>query len=347
MSLLQNALVTLCAVGLSAPSFAQPHAMQNMPGMATAAAPKKAKPRRTIKPVTSPVPAPVPPASTTPADHTMDHGAMPDMQMPMPSTTPAKAEGELAGTSLPAGSAPAPPRPGDHFADQQFPKADMARARDAMMKDSGGQTFGLALLNIAEYQFHRGRDGYRWDGEAFYGGDINRFWMKSEGEGELSRGLDSGDVQLLYSRAVDPFFNLQAGVRQDIGPGPRRTYATLGVEGLAPGMFEVEAAMFLSTKGELLGRVEGYYDQRVTQRLILQPRVEVNLSGQDITENAVGAGVTNVELGVRLRYEFARQFAPYVGVSYSRKFGNTARLARAAGEDVHATSLVAGIRFWF
>jgi copper resistance protein B len=210
-----------------------------------------------------------------------------------------------------------------------------------------GLNFGAALLNIAEYQAHRGRDGYRWDGEAWYGGDINRLWIKSEGEGELRRGLDSGDVQLLYSHAIDPYFNLQAGVRQDIGPSPRRTYATIGFEGLAPGMFEVEGGVFLSNKGEVIGRVEGYYDQRITQRLVFQPRVELNFSAQDIPEIAIGSGLSNVELGARLRYEIKRQFAPYIGVSYYRKLGDTASYARARGEDVHATSFVAGVRFWF
>ncbi|KFL48787.1 copper resistance protein CopB [Sphingobium sp. ba1] len=154
-------------------------------------------------------------------------------------------------------------------------------------------------------------------------------------------------MQVLYSRAIDPYFNLQGGIRQDFGRGPDRTYATIGVEGLAPGMFEVEGALFLSTKGDVLGRVEGYYDQRITQRLILQPRAEVNFAAQDIPENDIGSGLVNIELGARLRYEFSRQFAPYIGVSYLRKAGDTARLSRLAGEDVHATSFVAGVRFWF
>ncbi|WP_197423640.1 copper resistance protein B, partial [Novosphingobium sp. CCH12-A3] len=117
---------------------------------------------------------------------------------------------------------------------------------------SGGNNFGQVLLNLFEYQAHSGRDGYRWDGEGFYGGDINRLWLKSEGEGEFGRGIDSAEVQVLYSRAIDPYFNLQGGIRQDFGRGPDRTYATIGVEGLAPGMFEVEGALFLSTKGDVL-----------------------------------------------------------------------------------------------
>ena len=124
-------------------------------------------------------------------------------------------------------------------------------------------------------------------------------------------------------------------------------FATIGFEGLAPYWFEVEGALFLSNKGDVLARTEGYYDQRITQRLILQPRVELNLSAQDVPENHFGSGLTNAELGLRLRYEIKREFAPYIGVCYDRKTGNTARFARAAGERASATSLVLGVRTWF
>lgn len=215
------------------------------------------------------------------------------------------------------------------------------------MREQGGSLYGQAFLNIFESQFRRGQDGYRWDGEAWYGGDIDRLWLKSEGEGEFRGGVDVAEVQALYSHAIGPYFNLQAGLRQDFGKGPGRTYATAGFEGLAPGFFEVEGAMFLSTTGDILGRLEGYYDQRMTQRLILQPRVEANFSLQDIPANAIGAGLNDIELGARLRYEFSRQFAPYIGVSYSQKFGGTAQIYRFAGEDTQVTSFVAGVRFWF
>ena len=263
-------------------------------------------------------------------------GAMPDMS-----------DGEMTGTALSAGDAPPPPVPSDHFADRAFPAGEMARSREIMMKESGGGTFGQVLLDLFEYQAHGGRDGYRWDGEGFYGGDVGRLWLRSEGEGEFGRGVDAAEAQMLYSHAIDPYFNLQAGVRQDFGRGPDRTYATVGFEGLAPGLFEVEGALFLSDKGDLLGRVEGYYDQRITQRLILQPRAELNFAAQDLPENDIGSGLVDIELGARLRYEISRQFAPYVGVSYLRKTGATARLSRLAGEGVHATSFVAGVRFWF
>lgn len=251
------------------------------------------------------------------------------------------------GTSLPAGNAPAPAAPMDHYADRIYPPAEMARVREAMHRDQGAQKFAYLAFNLAEYQPRPGGDAFRWAGEGFYGGDINRLWVKSEGEGKFGGGVEKAEVQLLYSRAVDPYFNIQGGIRQDLGRQPRRTYATIGFEGLAPYWFEVEGALFLSDKGDLLGRVGGYYDQRITQRLILQPRVEFNLAAQDVPENGIGAGLSTAELGLRLRYEITRQFGPYVGVSWERKAGASARFARAAGEDPTSAGLVAGIRFWF
>jgi copper resistance protein B len=251
---------------------------------------------------------------------------------------------QSGGTSSSPGNSPAPQVPSDYFADRDFAAADMAKAREAMMRDQGASLFSQVFFNVLEYQAYRGRNGYRWDGEARYGGDIERLWLKSEGEGEFGGALDTAEVQALYSRAVGPYFDLQAGLRQDFGRGPGRTYVTAGFEGLAPGFFEVEGAMFLSTTGDILGRFEGYYDQRITQRLILQPRAEVNLSAQDIPRSAIGAGLVDVELGLRLRYEFSRQFAPYVGVSYENKFGETARLSGGPASDFRFT---AGVRVWF
>jgi len=145
----------------------------------------------------------------------------------------------------------------------------------------------------------------------------------------------------------DRYWNLQAGLRQSFQSGPDRPYAVLSVEGLAPYWFEIEGSLFLSSKGNLLARAEAYYDQRITQRLILQPRVELNFAAQDVRENRIGSGLSDAELGLRLRYEIRREFAPYVGISWERRVGDTARFRRAAGEDAQGTSFVAGIRFWF
>lgn len=261
-----------------------------------------------------------------------------------PAGTPASMS--TGGTALPAGNAPAPAAPEANYADRVWGHEAMASARTAMHREHGGMSFSQLMLNLAEVQFHDGRDGYRWDGEFWYGGDINRLTIKSEGEGTFRENAE-GEVQALYSRAIGPYFNLQAGVRQDFAPGPDRTYATIGFEGLAPYWFDVEGALFLSDKGHVFGRLEGYYDQRITQRLVLQPRLEFNLSAQDVPLSGLGSGLTDAEAGLRLRYEISREFAPYVGASWERQFGDTARLSRAAGERTGGFSVVAGIRAWF
>jgi len=285
------------------------------------------------------------------AAQSMDHSAH---GMPAPASDPhaghtmsAMPEQQAAGTDQPVGNEAAPTPPTDHYADRIFPPAEMARVRDALHREHGGGTFHQIMFNLAEYQARKGGDGYRWDGEAWFGGDIDRLVLKSEGEGAAGGGVESAEVQALYSHALDPYWNLQAGIRHDIRPRPSRTYATIGVEGLAPYLFEVEAALFLSDKGDLFARAEAYYDQRITQRLILQPRIELDFAAQDVPENRIGSGLSNAELGLRLRYEIEREFAPYVGISYDRKVGDTARLARADGEDSRSTSLVIGIKTWF
>ena len=292
-------------------------------------------------------------------DMHMSSGAMPQHDMgAMPgtehdATSPAQPMAGMtmqtapSGTDLPAGNAPAPRPPMDHYADRTYGHDAMEHGRRVMMREEGGQIFQQVLLNLAEFQARSGHNGYRWDGEAWLGGDRNRLWLKSEGEGSFHDRVDSAEVQALYGRAIGPYYNLQLGLRYDLAPRPRRAYATIGFEGLAPYNFETEGALFLSSKGDLLGRLEGWYDQRLTQRIVLQPRAELNLSAQNVPEDRYGAGLTDAELGLRLRYEITREFAPYVGLSWERKLGRTADYARARGEDIGGASLVAGVRFWF
>jgi copper resistance protein B len=294
-------------------------------------------------------------------DSTMNHD-MSGMQMPqsgsgqlmrqnMSSMSGMAMDGKMAvgtgGTSLAPGNAPAPGPPSDHYADRIYQNGAMGASRAMLHNEHGGGAFSMILFNLAEYQVRDGRDGYRWDGEAWFGKDLNRLAIKTEGEGAFHEGVDSAEIQAVYSRALDPYWNIQAGVRYDFKPNPSRTYATIGIEGVAPYWFETEAALFLSNKGEVLGRVGGYYDQRITQRLILQPRIEVNLAAQNVPQTRIGAGISNAELGLRLRYEIKREFAPYIGVSYDRKLGQTAGYARADGKDIEARSFVIGVRAWF
>ena len=298
---------------------------------------------------------PAAPGPATPApEH--DMSSMPGMDMAKP-TMPAADDlhaghdmAGMPGMEMPAGEigdTPAPAPPTDHAADGVFGAAQMASSRTMLRRENGGMPAYSVVFNLAEYRVQKGANAYRWDGEGWFGGDIDRFVVKTEGEGAVRGGVESGEVQTLYSRAIDPWFNLQVGVRHDFKPGPARTYATIGFEGIAPYWFEVEGALFLSDKGDLLGRLEGYYDQRITQHLILQPRIELNFAAQDVPANGIGSGLSDAELGLRLRYEIKREFAPYVGISWERKMGDSARFARAAGNRVEATSLVIGIRTWF
>lgn len=184
-----------------------------------------------------------------------------------------------------------------------------------------------------------------WDAQGWYGGDINKLWWKSEGDAE-DGDVGDAELELLYSRAVTPFFDLQAGVRQDFEPDSL-THGVIGVQGLAPYWFELDAAAFVSEEGDVTARLEAEYDLLLTQRLVLQPRAEIEAALDDIPDRALASGFTGVDLSLRLRYEIRREFAPYVGVSWSKALGDTGDLVLAAGGEDETTALVAGARVWF
>jgi len=287
--------------------------------------------------------------ATTPPPAMPAAAACPPEHAAMGHCTPPASDGPAAptGTDQPAGNAPPPAPPTTLAAARFYDSATMATANRMMRDEHGGMRFSQILFNLAEVQVRNGRDGYRWDGAGWFGGDIDRLVVKTEGEGGFGDRVESAEVQALYSRALDPYWNLQAGVRQDLGAGSKRTYAALGVEGLAPYWFDVEGTLFLSDKGDVLARAEAWYDQRITQRAILQPRVELNLAAQDMPGSRIGAGLSTAELGLRLRYEIRREFAPYVGLSWERRYGATARYARSDGDRTGGVSLALGVRAWF
>jgi copper resistance protein B len=221
----------------------------------------------------------------------------------------------------------------------------MARARAQMMREQGEQRFAQLRIDSAEYRSD-GR-GFAWDATGFIGTALDRFYLKSKGETRAGHGAERAEVQALASHAIGPWFNIQAGIRHDFRPAPGTSYAVIGVEGLAPYQFEVEADLFLSADGDLLGRAGGWYDQRLTQWLVLQPRVEVELAAQDSPERRAGAGLTRVELGARPRLDVVRMITPYLGLSWEQAAGGTADRLRAAGQSTRSTSLVLGLRAWF
>ena len=189
-------------------------------------------------------------------------------------------------------------------------------------------------------------DVLAWEGSAYAGHDRGRLWLRSHGERE--QGHDAhASVEVLWGRPVDAWWDLVAGVRQDIGEGPDRSWLALGVQGLAPYKFEISATAYLGDGGRSAASLEAEYEVLLTNKLILQPLVEATLYGRDDPALGIGSGLSEVEAGLRLRYEFRREFAPYIGYEWRRQFGRTADFARDAGETVQDHHWVAGVRFWF
>lgn len=210
------------------------------------------------------------------------------------------------------------------------------------------QLFTLVKIDQLEFRSRDGDDLAVWNGQARIGTDRHKLAVKSEGEYVVDPGkMETAEVQLLYQRMISDFFDAQIGVRHDFRPDPSRTYAVVGINGLAPQWLEVDASLFLSEEGDVSARFEAEYDILFTQRLVLQPDAEINVAFSDDEPTGVGAGIGSVELGLRLRYEFAREFAPYLGINWERKLGNTSNFARAEGEDDNVFSIVAGVRLFF
>lgn len=233
-------------------------------------------------------------------------------------------------------------------ADAHYDRQAMAEARQQLQRGHGGMNMLYLQTERLEFRTNQGDPLLLWDAQAWYGGDIDKAWIKTEGEYRLDDGgFEEAELQALYSRAITAYFDLQVGLRHDFRPGPSRSFAVIGVQGLAPYWFEVDAAAFLSEDGDLSLRLELEQDLLLTQRLILAPRLELNIAFQDSPRQGIGRGLSGADAGIRLRYEFDRRFAPYIGISWSRKLGDTADFARAEGEDTGGASFVAGMRLWF
>lgn len=213
--------------------------------------------------------------------------------------------------------------------------AALAEAAEEARSEMGGQVITFIQADRLEYQPNPSR--FLWEGQAWIGTDFNRLWIKTDGEHNSEDGeTEDAEIQALYSRPISSYFDVQAGVRQDFTPGARRTFGVVGVQGLAPYWFEIDTALFVSQDGDLSARLETEYDLRLTQRLILQPRAEANIAFHDVPRLALDAGLTAFEGGARLRYEFRREVAPYIGVSWEHVAAEPNRL-----------SFVAGLRLWF
>lgn len=205
------------------------------------------------------------------------------------------------------------------------------------------------IVDKLEMRSADGSNPVEWEAEGWIGKDLNKFWFKTEGEYRDEK-IEKAELQALYSRAVDPNWDLHVGVKRDIyqEPGtPDRNWLALGFKGLTPYDFDIDAALFLGEESRTALRLEAEYEILLTQRLILVPDLEVNLHGKVDPATKTGSGLSETELGVRLRYEIRREFAPYVGVNWSRLYGKTADYAREEGADYDDVQFVVGVRFWF
>lgn len=275
------------------------------------------------------------PASATPAQDA-DHAGMNHAAMDRDGMHHAAAP---AADSRPPSDHVAPPAPAHEMGDMSA-----AQMVEVMGMDDRAR-FGFFAFDRLE---HRAGDGNSaaWSAQGWFGGDLDKLWFRSEGEHRDGK-FEHADAELSWSRAIAPFWDGQVGVRHDFGRGPDRTWAALGVQGLAPYWFELAATAYVGAQGRTALRVEAEYEALLTQRWVLQPRVEINAYGKDDPALRIGSGLSDAAFGLRLRYEIRREFAPYVGVEWSRRFGRSADFARADGHDAGELQWVAGVRFWF
>lgn len=201
---------------------------------------------------------------------------------------------------------------------------------------------------IDQLEIRHADDNYPlvFEGAAWAGRDLNKLWLKADVE-RAQGEIEEAEFQALISRAVASYWDVQVGVRQDVKPGPPRTWAAIGLQGLAPYFFDVNAVLFVGESGRTAARVEAEYELMLTQKWVLSPELEVNFHGQNDPESGVGSGLSNLTAGLRLRYEIVREFAPYVGVVWEKKFGNTAHYADASEEPAAQARLLIGVRAWF
>ena len=260
---------------------------------------------------------------------------------PPPKEQPAKPADDHSAHTGQSAEAPKEPIP-------PLTDADRAAAFPAGLNGHAtheGRLNSFVLFDQLEWQ--GGDDGgVSLENKSWIGGDLHRVWVRAEGESADGQ-VESAHAHVLYGRSFSRWWDFVAGVRQDFRPGDPQTWAAVGIQGLAPYWFEVEATGYIGGDARTHARFEVEYELLFTNRLILQPLVEVEMYGKSDPERGIGAGLSSLEMGARLRYEFRREIAPYVGVTWQRKLFGTADLARAEGEEAGTARVVVGVRTWF
>lgn len=261
------------------------------------------------------------------------------------SSVPGPAMGAMDHSQMPGMQAPAPTQ-------SRTPIPVLTDAdRAAVYQGPSGHIHGpslntFLLVDQLEWQDADPGGSVAWEVEGWVGGDRDRLWLRSEGE--RTRGVtEHAELQALWGHALGPWWDLVGGLRQDFKPGTPQTWAALGLQGMALYNFESQVTAYLGEGGQAALRLKGDYDLLLTQRLILQPSAEVNLYTRNDRQRGLGAGLADSEIGLRLRYEIRREFAPYIGVTWNRSYGRSADYARDEGELDNDPRLVLGLRLWF
>jgi copper resistance protein B len=223
-----------------------------------------------------------------------------------------------------------------------MPNGQMA----TLMEMNDAASVGKVMLDQLEIEGDSGHTAIAWDAQAWYGSDYDKVWLKSEGSPNPSDNTDSRN-ELLWDHVIARWWSVQTGVRYDVGQGPARAWAAAGIQGLAPYWFDVEATLYAGDAGRTAARFRAEHDFLLTQRLIVQPELEFDLYGKADPARQIGSGLSDSELGLRIRYEIRREIAPYAGVVWRRDYGSTADFARASGFGPNAAEWVVGLRVWF
>jgi len=222
----------------------------------------------------------------------------------------------------------------------------LGAANEALAGGKDDPLLGKFQVDQLEVRYTDDENPLVMDGQGWIGKDLQKLWFKADIE-RVAGETEEAELQALYSHAVAPFWDVQVGLRQDFQPSPNRSWAVIGLQGLAPYFFEIDTALFLGEHGQTALRFEIEYELLFTQRLILTPELEVNFYGKNDAALGIGSGLSDVEAGLRLRYEIRREFAPYIGVNWNKSFGRTAAFARGAGADTDDFQWVLGVRAWF
>jgi len=219
-------------------------------------------------------------------------------------------------------------------------------AQPAPAMENSDPLLMMALIDKAEYRKTSGHDHFAWDADVWLGKDLNKAWLKTEGENSEDR-TEEAELQLLYSRAIATNWDFQLGWRGDFAPRPERNWLAMGFRGLAPYRFDIDIAAFIGDEGRASMRADIEYEILFTQKLILVPEMEIDWFRKADPQRNIGSGLSTLELGLRLRYEFRREFGPYLGINWWQRLGDTKDIARAGGSETNDLEFVLGVRAWF